>query len=66
MNKTPPQLIFFSGQFHRDSGTELKEAESFEKTSKQAVQLAYTDKNFAVGNLALSHPLNDTLVLRKG
>jgi hypothetical protein len=57
MNKIPSEIVFFSGQINP------KEIASLEVSGqeKDRVKLAYTDKNFTVGNLALSSFLDNTL-----
>ncbi len=65
MNKIPPQVLFFSGQMPREAITQTKKEGQQAEQSTKEVRLAYTDKHFAIGDLALAHLLNDTLVLRK-
>ena len=63
MNKISFQLVFFSGQLKPEEVILLGATKQEQK--KDEVRLAYTDKNFTIGNFAFSSFLNNTLLQSK-
>lgn len=61
MNKVISNLVFYSGQINKEEN----EAKKNNQIKQDETKLAYTDKNFAIRDLAFSSLLDDTFLQSK-